>query len=96
MAKFNFYFGAATSAWLLLILIIVAELIEPFKTLLKNTFGHHWIGKSVIIILAFLVIGFLLRNNKSIGKVKQDKIAWYSTLFSLIAILLFFAIEYFK
>lgn len=96
MAKFNFYFGTAASAWLLLILIVVAELIEPFKTLLKTTFGHHWIGKAIIVALAFLVFGFLLRNKESIGNVQQDKIAWYGTLFSLIAILLFFVIEYFK
>ncbi len=96
MAKFNFCFGTAASAWMLLILVVAAELMEPFKTLIKTIFGHHWIGKAIIMALAFLVFGFLLGNEKSIKNPRQDKIAWYSMLFSLIAILLFFVIEYFR
>ena len=96
MAKLNFYFGAAASAWLLVILIVIAELVEPFKTLLKTTFGHHWIGKAVIITFVFLVVGFLLRNKASIGNFSDDKLAWYSVLGSLIVIFLFFIMEFFK
>lgn len=96
MTKFNFYLGAAASAWLLAILVIVAELYEPFKNLLKSTFSHHWIGKAVIITIAFLVFGFLLRNKGSIGNFSDDKLAWYSMLGSLIVIFLFFIMEFFK
>jgi len=96
MAKFNFYLSTIASVWLLLILIIGAELIEPFKTSLKTIFGHHWIGKAVIITVIFLAVGFLFRNKKSVGKFQQDKIAWYSTISSLIGILLFFVMEYFR
>lgn len=95
MTKFNFYFGAAASAWLLAILVIAAELIEPFKNFLKATFIHHWIGKGVIITIAFLLSGFLLRNKDSIGTFSDGKIAWYSMLGSLIAIFLFFIMEFF-
>ena len=38
MKKFNFHFGAAASAWMLVILVIAAELAEPFKNLLKSGF----------------------------------------------------------
>ena len=96
MTKFNFYLGAAASAWLLVILVIVAELMEPFKNLLKDIFSHHWIGKGVLITLIFLAFGFLLRNKKSIGNIKDDKLSWYSMLGSLIVIFLFFIIEFLK
>jgi len=96
MTKFNFYLGAAASAWLLAILVIIAELVEPFKTLLKDIFMHHWIGKGVLITLAFLAVGFLLKNKTSLGKIPDDKLAWYSVLGSLIVIFLFFAVEFLK
>lgn len=96
MAKFNFYFGAAASALLLAILVIGAELIAPFKDWLKITFTHHWVGKAVAITLAFLAIGFLAKNQKSLANLSDEKIAWYSVIASLIAIFLFFAIEFFK
>lgn len=96
MSKFNFYLGAAASAWLLAALVIAAELAEPFKTYLKTLFWHHWIGKAVIVTLAFLVFGFLLKEKTSVGEYSDDKIAWYSVLGSLIAIFLFYIIEFFK
>ncbi len=95
MTRFNLYFGAAASAWLLAILVIAAELIEPFKNFLKAVFIHHWIGKGVIITIAFLVFGFLLKNKSSIGTFSDEKIAWYSVLGSLIVIFLFFIMEFF-
>lgn len=96
MTKFNFYWGSAVSSWLLVILIVAAELYEPFKNLLKSVFTHHWIGKGVIIALAFLVFGFLLRDKNSVGKFSDEKIAWFSVIASLTVILLFFIIEFFK
>jgi len=94
MAKFNFYLGAASSAWLLAILIVVAELISQFKTFLANVFTHHWIGKGIIITIAFLVFGFILMDKKSVGNIRDDKLGWYSTIASLIVIFLFFVIEF--
>lgn len=96
MTRFNFYLGAAASAWLLTILIVVAELVEPFKNFLKDLFTHHWIGKAVLITFAFLVFGFLFRNKDSIGNIPEDKLSWYSMLGSLILIFLFFVFEFFK
>ena len=96
MAKFNFYLGAAASAWLLTILIVVAELYEPFKNLLKSTVSHHWIGKAVLITVAFLAFGFALRDKSSVGNFSDENLAWYSMLGSLIVIFLFFVIEFFK
>lgn len=95
MAKFNASIGAAASAWLLALLVIAGELSAPFKALLKDTFSHHWIGKAVLVTAAFLLLGFVFRNRKSVGKWGDEKAAWYSVLLSLGAIFLFFIIHYF-
>ena len=95
MARFNFYAGATASAWLLATLVIVAELIVPFKTLLKTIFSHHWIGKAVIITFTFIVFGFLFKEKTSIGKLKDESVSWFSVIGSLVVILLFYVIEFF-
>lgn len=95
MTRFNLYLGASVSAWLLVVLVIMAELAEPFKTFLKTAFIHHWIGKGVIMTLAFAASGFLLRQKSHIGRVRDDKMAWYSVIGSLAAIFLFYVAEFF-
>lgn len=91
--KFNFYWGILVSAWLLAILVIIAELSEPFKTFLKTVFIHHWIAKGIIVTLAFVIFGFLLKKQK-VGKFSDKDIAWYSVLGSLIVIFLFYVIKF--
>ncbi|HII65623.1 TPA: hypothetical protein HA295_02495 [Candidatus Woesearchaeota archaeon] len=94
MAKFNAAIGATASAWLLALLVIAGELSGPLKALLKDTFGHHWIGKAVLVTGALLLFGFVFRDRKSIGTWKDEKAAWVSVLLSLAAIFLFFIIHY--
>jgi len=38
---------------------VAAELIPPLKEWLKNTFSHHWIGKSIISLILFVAFGVL-------------------------------------
>ena len=92
--KFNFYNGAFAASFLLAILVIAAELYAPLKTLLGNAFSHHWIGKAVLITIAFIIVGFTYVKNELFG-VKSEKISWYSTLASLAVIFLFYIIHYF-
>lgn len=92
MGKFSFYLGAAVAGWLLAILVIAAELFAPLKDTLKAIFGHHWVGKAVIVAIAFIVFGFLLARRESAS---SEKIAWYSVLGSLAVILLFYVAEFF-
>ncbi len=94
VGKFNFYNGATISAWLLAILVIVAELVAPFKDALKNTFTHHWIGKTVIVLAAFLLFSYLFKDKKSMAGMADEKAAWYSTIGSLGVILLFYVYEF--
>ena len=94
MARFNFYLGAGTSALLLAIMVIAAELVGSFKTILKTTFTHHWIGKLVIITLAFIAIGLLYKDKNSIGRFSDESIGWYSVIGSIVLIFLFFIVEF--
>lgn len=90
MKKFNYYCGAAASTWALVVLVIAAELSEPFKALLTAVFTHHWIGKAVIVSLTFVAAGFLIEEKKV-----HEKAAWYSAIGSLLAILAFFIMKFF-
>lgn len=88
--RFNYLLGTAASAWILALLVIIAEFIEPFKNVLKSLFTHHWIGKAVLMLITFLLIGFLMRKKETLWNVTAEKSAWWSTLSSLIIIFLFF------
>ncbi|MBI4440017.1 hypothetical protein HY638_03520 [Candidatus Woesearchaeota archaeon] len=90
MKKFNYCLGASFSSVSLLLLIVVAELFEPFKNLLKSLFSHHWIGKMVVIAAIFLIAGFSLRKG-IFGN--DERIAWYSVIITLAVIFLFFAVK---
>ena len=94
MPKFNFHAGAAAASVLLALLVIIAELAAPFKAFLASVFGHHWIGKAVLISIVFIVVGFLYKKESIFG-VKNEKLSWYGTLGSLAAIFLFYLAHYF-
>lgn len=93
MKKLNFYIGAAVSSLLLALMVILAELHGPFKALLKGAFGHHWIGKAVIIAVVFFAVACTSKK-KSLFGMRDDKAAWYSALLALGVILLFFVAEF--
>ena len=49
---------------------VLGELYSPFKDWLKETFNHHWIGKGVIAIVIFYVLGLF---NFHISDDSEDK-----------------------
>ncbi|MBS3151340.1 hypothetical protein J4443_03110 [Candidatus Woesearchaeota archaeon] len=94
MKKFNYYNAVSSASILLTMLVISAEFIKPLKDFLASVFFHHWIGKAVVIILVFILVGFLYKENR-VFNVQDEKFAWNSTIISLVMILLFFIIHYF-
>ena len=94
MLKFNFYASAFASSLLLALLVIIAELAAPLKAFLASVFTHHWIGKAVLVVLAFIAVGFLYKKESIFG-ITNEKLAWYGTLGTLAAIFLFYVIHYF-
>ncbi len=87
--KFNFFAGVTASSLLLTLMVIVAELYAPFKDILKAVFGHHWIGKVVIMAIVFFAVSYLYRDKKF-----SEKNAWYSAIISVSVILLFYIVNY--
>lgn len=94
MPKFNFYAGAFTSSLLLALLVIIAELAKPLKDFLASVFTHHWVGKAVLVTLAFVIAGFFYKKDEMFG-IENEKVSWYGTLGSFVAIFLFFVLHYF-
>ncbi|KKQ89590.1 MAG: hypothetical protein UT12_C0011G0046 [Candidatus Curtissbacteria bacterium GW2011_GWC2_38_9] len=53
---------------------VAAELIPPLKEWLKNTFSHHWIGKSIISLILFVgfgVLTFLIPYKTNLEKINR-------------------------
>ena len=91
---FNLYNGISTASVALATMVIVAELVPPFKNWLAATFSHHWVGKAIIISVVFFLAAFAYKNEEISG-VSSEKLAWYATLGSLAAIIAFFVLHYF-
>ncbi|MCP8307766.1 MAG: hypothetical protein H3Z52_03540 [archaeon] len=94
-------FFLATAIVILLVtgMTIGAELYKPLKDWLAITFGHHWVGKSVIAFLAFFIIA--LGANSYFAKREQDIGKWATItivlmILSSLAILGFFTLHYYK
>ena len=94
MKKFNPYNGISAASTLLAILVILAELVSPFKAFLASVFTHHWIAKAVLVAAAFVIVGFAYKKDK-LFNIGSGKIAWYSTLGSLATIFLFYIFHLF-
>ena len=95
MAKFNYYIATIVSSWLLTVLVILSELVKPFKNFLYMIFTHHWIGKAVLVAIVFFLFGYFSKDKKKIGKLSSDEFTWRSVIGSSIIIFLFYFIEYF-
>lgn len=97
------YFIATIVSIIYIPLITIAgELYAPLKNLLKNIFWHHWLGKSVILIVLFVAVTLIssafLAKHEEYNNKDGEFLTWalYSSAFSALAILLFFMIEYMK
>lgn len=56
----SFSISTIISFVFIVISTIVAELHKPFKNFLVEIFYHHWVGKGVIALAIFLIVGFIL------------------------------------
>ena len=93
--KFNYFLSSSVSSWLLVLLVIASELSSPFKQVLTSTFGHHWIAKVVLVAIAFVALGFLLKDKHSLIGFEEEDLAWKSALGSLGVIFVFYIIHFF-
>jgi len=92
--KMNFFAGMTISSWALALMVIMGELSAPFKTMLANTFSHHWIAKAFLVAVLFFAVSYLSKDRE--GKIYSERYAWHSAVGSLAVIFLFFVIEWFE
>ena len=59
--------SAVGVVWLVVAMTLGAELSAPFKAYLAELTGHHWVAKSVISAVAFVLFYFLFLPRKSDG-----------------------------
>ena len=52
--------GAIAVVIFITFITINAELYLPIKDWLKNTFSHHWIGKGILSLAIFMIVGLLV------------------------------------
>ncbi len=52
---FSVAIGAIAAVIFIIAVTIGADLYLPLKSWLKNIFSHHWIGKSVLAVVVFLL-----------------------------------------
>ncbi|MEK6836417.1 MAG: hypothetical protein AABX94_01980 [Nanoarchaeota archaeon] len=78
------------------ILTIWADLSKPLKDFLASLSGHHWVTKSLIAIILFIFLNFIL--SKSINQEKNvfhevKKVIW-TTVIGIITISGFYILHY--
>ena len=88
---YSFVISASVTVVFIVASTIYSELSKPFKDFLKETFTHHWIGKGIIAIILFAVVGLLL-DTLMTTKVNTDKLTVALKILSIVSILGFLAI----
>ena len=89
--------GAIAAVIFITAITITADLYLPLKDWLKNTFSHHWIGKSILSVAVFIVIGLVSRflpieaSEDKLNKVL--KLLSWAMVLGVILIFLFFIYE---
>ncbi len=79
------------------IITIFAELSKPFKDFLAGITGHHWVTKSLVAMLLFLILSFVFAR-KFKGEVdvwKETKRVIWTAIIGTILIFGFFVLDFF-
>ena len=92
-------YSAATTIVVVVAITISAELSVPFKDWLKGFTGHHWVTKSWISILVFVLLFCIIRfTGKPVNESQTKKALVTLQIFSILgflAIIGFYVYEFF-
>ena len=55
------------------LLLIAKESYAPLKNWMKSLSGHHWITHGIIVIVLFVVLGYIFSINGMNRKINADK-----------------------
>lgn len=81
--------SAILAVFFVTVITIAAELWPPLKEWLRTIFTHHWVGKSIlVIVLYFLRLFFIFRINNGASIERLNKILiflfWLAVMGTLI------------
>ncbi len=80
------------------VITITAEFVPALKNWLATTYGHHWVGKGIIMIMiyavAFAALYLVFRSRRKEVSVAYIGIATGISIVSSLTITLFFVYEY--
>ena len=66
-------YSTILTIWLIVVLTILGELSNSFKTFLTASTGHHWVSKGMFSLIFFVVVYFMI--SKSV-KDRADSPNW--------------------
>lgn len=95
----SFSISASVTVIFIVIITIVSELVRPVKDWLAGTFSHHWVGKGILSLILFLVLGFILfwvirtSNEEKAGR--NFRVLFWIGVISFLAIFAFYIFEFF-
>lgn len=93
-------YAALVSVLFVVIITIISELVPSLKDWLKNLFGHHWVSKSILSVLLYLIVAkilyFSVCNNNNGQRVRKSlKLLLIFVVLGVVAISLFYIGHYF-
>ena len=79
MDKYTAGFGLSlvVVSFLNAIILIVKEENTAVMSALKAALGHHWITHGLIVIVVFIILGFVFSNVKLESKLNSSKLQKY-------------------
>ncbi len=94
---FSVAVGTIAAVIFITTITIAADLYLPLKGWLKNVFSHHWVGKSVlaaVVFLLFSVFGWLFSKRANDEKIRKALILLnWLLIIGFLAIMGFFIYE---
>jgi len=78
------------------LITVIGELAEPFKNGLKALTGHHWVTKSIIGMLLFVILAVILGYTTRHDNKNSAKFIWgvfFTTLVCSLVLLVFFTVH---
>ena len=79
---------------LITFLAIVAEIVPPLKEALASLGGHHWVGKSIVAVVAFIGMVLFLPNGDGKNATENDGAITVTALTGSILMAAYFTYHY--
>lgn len=90
--------SAMSSIGLIVLLTIIGEEFAPLKDALTAMTYHHWVSKSVIAFVLFIILGLILGYTTKGDNANSAKYMWgvfWTTIGASVAILIYYIIHTF-